>query len=219
VEEPPPAPEPPPPPAPEPPPPPAPEPLRVVSVEREDDSGFYIGGGAGSFMLDITGQNVNGLGGTARIKGTEFGAYGNVGYNFNRNLALELRAGGIDSEVQLQDGGPLFGVAGGIPFIFVADTDAFYSAFVKGTLPIGKSWGVYGLLGATHYVVNLAADIGPLIYREDFNDGDVSYGGGIEGRIGKSITLGAEYVKYVDDADGEVAAKVEGVVGRVQFKF
>jgi hypothetical protein len=216
----------PPPPAPEPPPPPAPEPLPptpepapVVHIHKHDDSGFYIGGGAGSFMMDIVGLNVNGVGGTARLRGTEFGGYGNVGYNFNRNVAVELRAGTIGTERQLLEGGPLLGVPGSVPFTFVADTDAFYSGFLKGTLPIGDEFGIYGLIGATHYVVDLAADIGPLSYRDDFNDGDLSYGVGIEGRLGRDVTLGAEYVRYIDDSDGGVAVELDGLVGRVQFQF
>jgi hypothetical protein len=215
-----------PPPSPEPPPPPTPEPVAVtpppapVVEEKKDDSGFYVGGGAGSFDLDVTGLNVNGIGGRARTQDDAFGYYVDVGYNFNRNIALEFRGGHVETIADTLNGAPLLGVpAGNLPFVLFADTDGFYSGFLKGTLPIGDDFGIYGLIGATHYVVDLAANIGPLVYREDFNDGDVSYGGGIEARIGDALTLGAEYVKYVDDSDGGVAVDLDGITGRVQFQF
>jgi opacity protein-like surface antigen len=206
----------PPPPAPVTPPPPAP-----ACVEKKCDSGFYIGGGAGSFMIDVTGFNVNGAGSNIRLKGSKFGAYGDVGYDFNRNIAVEFRAGGLKTDSMVQEGAPILGVGGSVPFTFIVDSDAFYSAFLKGTIPLGERFGIYGLVGGTHYVVNLAADIGPipLSYRADYNDTDISYGGGIEARLGHSVKLGAEYVRYVDNRDGAVAAQLDGAVGRVQWKF
>jgi hypothetical protein len=212
--------EPPPPPAPTPEPPPVVAPPAPVKVVEKDDSDFYGGFGLGSFRLDIVAQNINGVGGARGIRNTEFGGYVNVGYNFNRNIAVELRVGGIDGGRVPQDAGPQFGAApGAIPFAFGTDTDAFYSGFLKGTYPIGDGFGVFGLIGATHYNVDLAADIGVLRYREDFNDGDISFGGGFEGRIREDITLGAEYVRYIDDADGGVAVELDSLVGRVQFLF
>lgn len=214
--------EPPPPPAPtpEPPPPPAPEPPPpAVAVVEKDDSGFYAGIGAGSFTLDVTGINVNTRGANIRMKGSEFGGYGNVGYNFNRNIAVELRAGGVERVDAVFEGGPILGTANSVPFRFIANTDAFYSAFLKGTVPVGETFEVFGLVGATHYVVDLAANIGPLLYRADFNDSDVSYGGGVQARLTDTFVLGAEYVKYVDTRDRGVAADLDGVAGRLQFNF
>lgn len=217
-EPPPPAPTPEPPPAPTPTPPPAPAP---VCCEHKCDSGWYIGGGAGSFMVDVTGFAVNTAGASIRSRSSHFGAYGDLGYDFNRNLAVEMRVGSVNTDSQVFEGAPILGVPAPVPFTFTVNSDAFYSAFLKGTIPLGDCWGVYGLVGGTHYVVNLAANIGatPLAYRADYNDTDFSFGGGIEAKVGHCVKLGAEYVRYVDTRDNAVRAELEGAVGRVQVRF
>jgi hypothetical protein len=213
-------------PPPEPPPPtPVPPPVVVeqavvapVNVEK-DESGFYFGGGAGRFQLDFAALNFNGVGGRARVKDSQFGGYVDMGYNFNRTFAVEVRVGGVDDVVGIQEGGPLIGVIRSQPFEFLADSDAFYSAFLKANLPLGEVSNVYGLIGGTHYVVDLAGDVGPIRYREDFNDGDLSYGVGIEAKVGTWGMAGVEYVKYVEDNDGAVAIDLDGLAGRLQVRF
>ena len=211
-------------PAPTPPPEPAPTPQPPPPPQCEkkcSDSGFYFGGGVGSYMIEVTGFNANFAGATIHSKGSKFGGYGDVGYEFNRNIAAELRVGSAKTDTSVQEGAPILLVPGSVPFAFNVDSDAFYSAFLKGTIPLGDCFGIYGLVGATHYVANLSANIGklPLAYRADYNGTDFSFGGGVEARICHSVKVGAEYVRYVDDRENAVRAELAGAVGRVQFQF
>lgn len=208
------------------PPPPVVEPPPPVVVEQppppppvKKEEKFYAGFGLGNFRVDVIGRNINGAGAQLRMAGSEFGGYGNIGWNFNKYLAVEGRIGGVATHVQQFDGAPFVFSPAQIVSSFVADTDGFQSAFLKGTIPIGNRFGIYGLVGGTHGIVKLATDIGALSYREDYNDGDISYGAGVQARVGDTFTLGAEWVRYFDDEDGGVAATLEGAVGRVQFRF
>lgn len=107
---------------------------------------------------------------------------GFVGKDINTNLAVELRlsAGlGSDSNVEI---------------------DHTVGAYARGILPLAREVSLYGLLGVTSSKVNFRGGGGSV------SDTGLSYGIGADIGIGKSVSLGVEWVSLMRPSGYELNA-------------
>lgn len=103
------------------------------------------------------------------------------GVEFNDYLALEghLGTGGSD--------GP-------------ANLDYLAGGYVKGMLPITRTFKLYGMVGGTEVEFN-----------RDDSEADFSYGAGASYAVTSNLTIGADYMHYLDKSDIDFEAVSVGV--------
>ena len=136
-----------------------------------------------------------------------------------RIAAAELRIGTAGAVTNNFDSSS-FGFAPGIPITATVDPNAFFSGLLRGTAPINDTFGVYGLIGVTHATFDTKASILSIInVSKSDSDTSFSYGGGIEGAVANNLTLGAEYVRYIDKSSGSSHDTMDGVTATARFKF
>ena len=171
--------------------------LSGVSVASIADSitgtGAYINANAGSGWM----QNV---------PNPSFALGLNAGYNFNHAFAVE---GGWTTLPSSQYG--------------QYDSYNIYDAAVKGTIPLGSIFSLYGRLGvATAYSSWSGATCTPSVYQ---NTGNAWNYGGLAG-VGASFNLSKHFALRVEDyaympvaGEGGNFGNVNVVTGGVQFNF
>ena len=105
------------------------------------------------------------------------------------------------------------GSDGGVDYDVDLDVWAF-SLFGKGTLPLGEYVKLYALLGGTY--AYLDADIKFLGTKSSESDDkfSLSYGGGIEVKIGESLAAHADYIMYIDRSDYDIGGFAIGLTYR-----
>lgn len=141
---------------------------RYYEVRRNADyGGPYVG-------LNI-GQINYGEDGLRPI--TPTGGYFRFGQQFSPNLAIEGRIGGGFSD-DSADG-------------YAVKVDALYAGYVKGSLPLGQGFSLYGLGG-----------LGGMHLRRNFGDGDAtesgfSYGLGADFALGNGTALNLEWTRLL----------------------
>ncbi|HKJ05425.1 MAG TPA: outer membrane beta-barrel protein [Geopsychrobacteraceae bacterium] len=108
-----------------------------------------------------------------------FGSY------LSKNIALEGRLGfsAADDDVA------------GVNY----ELDNFVGLYARGVLPF-ENVELYGLVGAT--VVKLPITASRI--KRDADDGGLSYGVGVDFRIGERIAIGMEYMMLLDSSDYEL---------------
>ena len=166
----------------------------AFSQEQTETSGFYLGGGFGTFNAKI--DDVDQVDNTIDKWNEDDTAYKVfAGYRLNRFLAFEAD--------YINLGKPSGAVVPG--FNVDSSVDGF-APYVVGTLPLGKYFEVYGRLGYYFYDANLRQRSelnGDVQFDEESND--LVWGGGIGANIGEKFNLRLEYERFdlqrLDDAD------------------
>lgn len=133
--------------------------------DSDSDSGFYFGASAGSLLYKEEGLD------TIAPTILEF----RVGQQFSPFIAIEGRIGtGINNDEWRG---------------YRVNAEAVYAGYVKGMIPVGPMFSVYGLAGVG----------GVQLHRNypDFhsNDAGLSFGAGGEFRLGGGASLNAEWVR------------------------
>lgn len=120
-----------------------------------------------------------------------------LGAGLHRFMAVEARAGfGVNDDSQ-----------GGV----TAEIDQFYSAFLKGMVPVHRNVSLYGLAGYSKVEVSASGPLG-----SGSNDvEDFSYGAGVAWHFNRNVSINAEWVSYVDKEDVEM----DGVGLGASFSF
>lgn len=108
---------------------------------------------------------------------TPTGGYLRIGQQFSPNLAIEGRIGG--------------GFSGDSSDGYAVKVDSLYAGYIKGSLPLGQGFSVYGLGG-----------VGGMHLRRNFGDGDVaesgfSYGLGADFALGNGTALNVEWTRLL----------------------
>jgi opacity protein-like surface antigen len=109
----------------------------------------------------------------------------NGGVQFNDYFALEAHAG---------TGGSDNGV----------DLDYLVGAYAKGILPISPEFRIFGLLGGTEVELS-ASGLG------SDSESDFSYGAGAELDLAPNLSVGADYMRYLDESDFDFDAATLGL--------
>ncbi|WP_431024013.1 porin family protein [Halomonas sp. H5] len=89
-----------------------------------------------------------------------------------------------------------------------AELDYLVGGFAKGILPISQEFRLYGLLGYSE----VDFDFSP---GGSARDDGFSYGAGAEFEVAPNLSVGADYIRYLDKSDANVDAASVGV--RYQF--
>jgi opacity protein-like surface antigen len=146
--------------------------LILCSAARAEDSGFYLGAGFGEATQSST--IFDGSGTSHRWF---------VGYSFNRYLA---------AETGLVDGGTQRDTVGA--FDVAASSNGVYASLL-GKLPLGDRFAPYAKVGFVAYDATTRISNGVTTMRESESDSDLSYGGGLEFKLGETFRLRADYEK------------------------
>jgi opacity protein-like surface antigen len=135
--------------------------------------------------------------------GLFFGWIGEI----NEYIAIDGRFGITDSKT---DATGLKLSAGGL------------SVMARPTLPVGESFRVYGLVGASSIVVTRSA---PALAETSAAKVGFSYGAGLDYRIGEHLFVGAEWVKYIQDVNyaaagvGPINISLTGASANLKYQF
>ncbi|MDX5333632.1 MAG: porin family protein [Gammaproteobacteria bacterium] len=126
---------------------------------------------------------------------------GRFGHFFTDNLAVEGRIG--------------FGVADDTVNVLGVDVDVeldnFMGVYGMAHLPVSNSASVYGMLGFTRG--ELTASAGGASFTE--TDTGLSFGVGVDFSLNETLSLNAEYARYLDES----AYDVNGFAIGASFKF
>ena len=140
--------------------------------------GAYVGGGLTETSIDI-----DGVSGEANPTAV----FARVGYQINEFFAVEGRLGtGLDSD-------KLHGVK--------VDIENVYGAYLKAGIPTAVGLYPYAVLGATHGELKASARG----YSDTGDDDDISYGVGVDYWVVPNVSVGLEYMKYLDMDNYEVS--------------
>jgi OOP family OmpA-OmpF porin len=152
------------------------------NLAHADDSGFYLGAGAGQAT-----QSAEGFDG----KDTSFKLLG--GYTFNKYLAAE--AGYID-------GGEQSDTTDGLTL--AVKSDGFFAAALA-KLPLGEYAAPYVKFGYVFYDSTATVSAGGQSLSESSSDEDLLYGVGCEFKFTEHFRLRAEYERVdVPDTDFDI---------------
>lgn len=121
----------------------------------------------------------------------------NVGYQFSANFSLEARAGSglADDSVRI------FGEPASM------DVDNFVGAYAKFLLPLTSSLSAYGLAGYTYGKVEARGNSSSI----KVSEGDITYGAGVDFRLGDHLIINAELARLMDTSDTEIDALSVGL--------
>lgn len=146
--------------------------LLVSAGARAGDTGFYVGASAGEATQSST--EFDGHDPSFRLFG---------GYSFGRYFAAE--AGYIDGGTQEDTIGSLRATV---------DSEGYF-ATVLARLPLGEVIVPYAKLGYVAYDSTTTVSNGTQRASESFSDEDLSYGVGVEFRLGERLRLRVDYEK------------------------
>ncbi|MCG6659388.1 porin family protein [Halomonas campisalis] len=142
----------------------------------------YVGGDAMFWSLDPDGaSSFDGVG--LRLNG---------GAQFNEFFAVEghLGTGGSDTNQGVK-----------------AELDYIVGAYAKGIVPVSQEFRIYGLAGVTE--VKMTGSAGG--FSGSDRESDFSYGAGAEFDVAPNLSVGADYMRYLDKSDGTFDAASVGV--------
>ena len=188
------------------------EPL-TMDEDQNDHTGWYGGAGLGAYSLDIKGVGLS-------TSFSTFGGFGQLGYAFTENIAVEGRFGATSKDTRNFVTDPaVFGLA--IPFSLDVQSDHFFTLLLRAsTSDLGAGMRIYGLLGASSIHSTARFNfVGVPLLDASGDDTSVTYGAGVEKEITKSISLGVEYVRYYTETTANVKTDLDGVSGVARFKF
>lgn len=187
--------------------------------EKPEPTPWYAVVGLGSFRLTASNPNFDGNGHSLSVSGSSFGGFGGFGYEFNKSFAGELRVGTASSQSNQLDA-LNFGSPVSSPFNASFDTNSFVSLLLKGSVPINDDLAAYVIGGYTHFSADLSATILGNANSVGSSDNDFSIGAGVEGKISEDVSVGVEYIRYLDTTNGNNQKDtVDGTVGTVKFHF
>ena len=166
----------------------------VPAAFADENAGWYLGGGVGSFNVGIDNPDqVNDAVGAWDEDDNAYKLF--AGYRVNKFLAFELD--------YINLGEPSGNVVPG--FNVDSSIDGF-APYVVGTLPLGPYFELYGRAGYYFYDATTGVT-DTLDNRVEFDEDseDFVYGAGIGANIGEKFNVRAEYERYdikgLDDAD------------------
>lgn len=99
---------------------------------------------------------------------------------------------------------------------------ATFSAFVRPTLPLGDMFEAYGLVGVSSVAVDRS---GPGLVQQTVAKAGLSYGVGFDATIADHFSIGAEWVKYIQNENYAAAGaapinvSVSGISTVVAYHF
>ena len=165
----------------------------VPAAFADENAGWYLGGGVGSFNVGIDNPDqVNDAVGAWDEDDNAYKLFG--GYRLNKFLAFKL-----DSSTSVSHRAPWCRDSMDLA------VDGF-APFVVGTIPLGNWFEVYGRLGYYFYDANIGVEDeinGNVEFDEESED--LVYGAGIGANIGERLNVRFEYERYdlegTDDAD------------------
>jgi len=170
-----------------------------ASAAQAEEVGVYSTTGIGGYNLNFKDPTL-----TSK---TVLGGYVGAGYNVNDNFALELRLGTSAK-------GNISNVAG-VPVN--ANITYALSYLAKPSFDISDGFSAYGLLGATTARLKVSSTG---FATQSYTKTDFSYGAGIGYDLGKGLSLGAEYVMYLQNASiGGVKTNVTGITGSLSYAY
>lgn len=144
------------------------------------ENGFYLGGGAGAYFLDIDESDFDDGAPTAKVF---------AGYRLHPNLAVEA-----DYQKLYKSSGDIFGIDTGVK------ADAWTVA-LRPTFPLTDFIDLYGKIGYAWYDVEASASVGGLTFTESESERDLTWGGGVDFNFG-NLSLRGELSRIeVEDAD------------------
>lgn len=111
----------------------------------------------------------------------KFGSY------FNKNVALEARLG-FGASDDTVDGSDY-------------ELDTLVGVYARGILPF-QNVELYGIVGVTRADLSIS----PTGHPADGDESDLSYGGGLDFRIGEKLAIGLEYMMLIDSDDYELTS-------------
>ncbi len=160
-----------------------------ASAQADDNTGFYLGSGAGVYYVNMDGVDLDKAAPDWRLFG---------GYKLNKYIAFE---GGYTHLFEISE--DILGVD------IKMDGDAF-DLMVRPTLPIGDRFEAFAILGYSWYDWNLKASYQGQTADDSANDDDFIYGVGAAFRFADRWSLRGEWTMVdVSDADfGSVTASV-----------
>ena len=174
-------------------------------ADSSESSGVYVGVGVGGASIDS-------------LERPAYVIEGNLGYNFNDYLALEVQANGMPS-TQWQSN--------------LLNSYNVFNLAVKGTMPLGNTFSLYGKLGAGLGISNWSGD-GSETDEEGFIDcssGIYSCPGTAQsaillGTIGASFKLTKDFAIFIENnnfvpvggSNGRFGYTANGVIG-LQYSF
>ncbi|WP_051252482.1 porin family protein [Ferrimonas kyonanensis] len=121
---------------------------------------------------------------------------GRLGYEFNRNVAVEARLGmGVSDDT-------LMGVD--------IELNYYYGVYLRGQMPMDSGFTPYVIAGYTKGELEASNDFDKA--KEDEND--FSYGIGVDFAATDNLDVGLEYMMYLDKKDVEVSGFSLGVTYR-----
>ena len=127
-----------------------------------------------------------------------------LGYNINRNFAVEVMAGTSFSDDAFDNGADATG-----------KIDSAYGIYVKGQFEAAKNLELFARLGYTN--VDIKLDNGSA---EKYDDGDFSYGVGMQYHFNKTVYGQIDYMVYYDDNGFEGAdTKIDGFSLSIGMNF
>jgi|SwirhirootsSR2_FD_contig_41_6221269_length_659_multi_1_in_0_out_0_1 opacity protein-like surface antigen len=131
-----------------------------------------------------------------------------VGYDFNRNWALELGYTSFGTNFDSKDNA------------FTASQDSrAITLSVIGLVPLGDMWGIYARAGYARYKTNNSGTVQGVRVRDD--DGNTPmYGLGIKVNLNENFALRLEYQDYtnISRVEGD-KDDIQGLFGGVSYSF
>ena len=112
-----------------------------------------------------------------------FGSY------LNKNVALEARLG--------------FGVSDDTVNNVDFELDNFVGVYARGIIPY-QTVELYGIIGMTRADLSVRPAASPAARLADGDETDLSYGLGLDFKIGERIAVGMEYMMLIDSSDYEL---------------
>ena len=155
---------------------------------QADDSDFesVTYGGLNYALFDINQGNIS-----AEPEGFRL----HLGHQWHPNLAIELHYGFGANEDVVNAGGNEVAV----------DIDTYYGLYLRGLLPMGENFHIYGLAGyGSIDVENISGRTGNNL--DTSGDEDYGYGVGAEYKFTDILSLSLEYMRLMDASDIEADA-------------
>ena len=158
----------------------------IPATTSAAEEGAYMGVGIGMFNIKYSeaglSQSGNAVGGL--LKG---------GYNFNENIAAELRVGTTGKTESTYPTGTLGSIA---PFTVGLSNDWFISYLAKPQFKVSDNGNLFAVLGGTTGKYKIDISILGLSAAASKTITTFTYGAGYEHSLGGGSSIGIEYVVY-----------------------
>jgi outer membrane immunogenic protein len=168
--------------------------LSITAFSQEEEPRLYMGLGYDRAQFETSGFDVD-------VEAIRL----NLGYSITPFFAIEIRGGfGVNDDTDA------FSIPGAGTFVAQAEVDHYYGIYLRGELASEERLKPYGIIGYTEGRVELQA----LGFSVDEDEGDFSYGLGLEWLVNDSFSIEIEYLQLMDKNDFEIDTLGINVKGR-----